>query len=393
MVGVVVMSANLSMCQATTLPGASYQNYPECLVSYLSGEDSNCMGPARTLLLNGYTSITSLDLIAETNNLLAGEIYAPGKIRLIDVPEPKLEQALEGASSGEIIFQVELACLCGSDLLFFEGDYEEYPPEIGHSLHEMIGTVLATNGQRFRRGDRVLCVPNNQVGLFERFRITEERAIPLDPRPSQEEALLAQPLGTVIYALRKLTNLIDWNVAVVGQGPIGQLFNATLRNLGARQIIGIDLLPSRLKTSPRMGATATIDSSREDPIEGVRRLTGGAMADLVVEAVGHREQALNLCVDLCRPQGHIFFFGVPREQLDGIQWRNLWLKNLCVHTSVGPDFTRDFPLAMRWINEGRIDVSPIITHRYPLAEIQAAFDTFRHRRDGALKVFLDFPPR
>lgn len=324
--------------------------------------------------------------------MLAGEIYAPGKVRLIDVPEPKLEQGLEGASGpGEIIFQVELACLCGSDLLFFEGDYEEYAPLVGHSLHEMTGTVVETSGQRFRRGDRVLCVPVNQLGLMQRFRVSEERAIPLDARPSEAEALLAQPLGTVIYALRKLPNLIDWNVAVVGQGPIGQLFNAALRNLGAREVIGIDRLESRLRTSPRMGATAVIDASREDVVDAVRRITGGGMADLVVEAVGHRDQALNLCVDLCRPHGHVLFFGVPRELIDGIQWRNLWFKNLCVHTSVNPDFARDFPLAMRWINEGRVDVSPIITHRYPLSEIQTAFDTFRHRRDGALKVFLDFP--
>lgn len=324
--------------------------------------------------------------------MLAGNIYAPGKIRLVDAPEPTLEPGAEGnGSAGQIIFQPELACLCGSDLLYFEGDYPEYPSVIGHSLHEMIGRVVQTNGSRFRTGDRVLCVPVNQVGLFERFRVSEERAIPLDPRPPEDQALLAQPLGTVIYALRKLPNLIDWNVAVVGQGPIGQLFCATLRNLGARQIIAIDRLESRLKTSPRMGATAVVDASKEDPQVAVQRLTGGAMADLVVEAVGHHDQALNLCVDLCRLHGHILFFGVPREKLNDIAWRNLWVKNLCVHTSVNPDFTKDFPLAMRWIAEQRIDVAPIITHRYPLKEIQTAFDTFRERKDGALKVFIDFP--
>jgi threonine dehydrogenase-like Zn-dependent dehydrogenase len=255
----------------------------------------------------------------------------------------------------------------------------------------MIGRVVQTNGSRFRAGDRVLCVPVNQEGLFERFRVSEQRAIPLDPRPPEEQALLAQPLGTVIYALKKLPNLIDWDVAVVGQGPIGQLFCAALRNLGAREVIAIDRLPSRLKTSPQMGATAVVDATREDPIEAVRRITQGNMADLVIEAVGHRDQALNLCIDLCRPHGHILFFGVPREQLDGISWRNLWWKNACVHTSVNPDFVRDFPLAMRWISERRVDLAPIITHRFPLSEIQTAFETFRNRQDGALKVFIDFP--
>lgn len=324
--------------------------------------------------------------------MLAGNIHAPGKIDLIEVPEPRLEPRPPGDSTaGDIIFEVELACLCGSDLLFFEADYPEYPVVVGHSLHEMIGTVVDTNGRRFKPGDRVLCVPLNQEGLYERFRVSEERAIPLDPRPPEDEALLAQPLGTVIYALKKIPHLIDIDVAVVGQGPIGQLFNAALSNLGARRIIGIDLLESRLKTSPRMGANETIDASREDPVEAVRKLTGGAMADLVIEAVGHRDQCLNLCANLCRRDGRILYFGVPTETLDCVRWRDVMMKNITVHTSINPDFSRDFPLAMRWISEGRIDVTPIITHRYPLAEIQTAFETFQHRKEGALKVFLDFP--
>jgi threonine dehydrogenase-like Zn-dependent dehydrogenase len=319
--------------------------------------------------------------------MLAGDIYAPEKIRLIDVPEMSLDRP------GEILLQVELACLCGSDLLFYEGTYPEFAIEIGHSLHEMIGTVLETTGERFRPGDRVLCVPINQRGLFERFTVTEQRAIPLATNVPEDQALLAQPLGTVIYALRKLPNLIDQNVAIVGQGPIGQLFAAAVRNLGAREIIAIDLLESRLATSPRMGATAVVNASQEDPVEATQRILGGQLADLVIEAVGHREQALNLCTSLCRKFGSILFFGVPRKQVDELHWYDLFRKNLTVYTSVEPDFTRDFPLAMRWISEGRIDVAPIITHRFPLAQIQESFETFRHRRDGALKVFVEFPAK
>jgi threonine dehydrogenase-like Zn-dependent dehydrogenase len=140
-----------------------------------------------------------------------------------------------------------------------------------------------------------------------------------------------------------------------------------------------------------MGATAAIDASKEDPVEATRRILNGHLADVVIEAVGHREQALNLCSDLCRKFGSILFFGVPRKQVDELRWYDLFRKNLTVYTSVEPDFTRDFPLAMRWIAEGRLNVAPIITHRFPLERIQEAFDTFRSRRDGALKVFIDFP--
>ena len=58
---------------------------------------------------------------------------------------------------------------------------------------------------------------------------------------------------------------------------------------------------------------------------------------------------------------------------------------------MNPDFRRDFPLAMQWISEGRIDVSPIITHRYPLAKLQEAFELFRDRTEGAIKVIVNFP--
>ena len=314
---------------------------------------------------------------------------APGRIELIEIPEPTLGLAENGA--GEILFQPECTCLCGSDLPFFERKGEIYPPEVGHSLHEMIGTVIETTGNRFQPGERVLGVPINQQGLFERFVLSDERAIPVDTRVPEEEALLAQPLGTVLYALKKLPAVLDRNVAVVGAGPIGQLFCGALRNLGAREIISIDLLPSRLAVSPKMGATATICNAETDPVAAVREILGGQLADIVIEAVGHHHQALNLCTSLCRQDGRILYFGVPPETIDGVRWRDLFFKNITVHTSVNPDFRRDFPLAMRWIGEGRIDVSQVITHRFPLSEIQTAFETFRDRIDGALKVIVEFP--
>ena len=321
--------------------------------------------------------------------MFAGLITAPSRIELVDTPNAPLPSApTDGAA--QILFQPQLGCLCGSDMPFFE-QTGEFEVELGHSLHEIIGTVVATNGQKFSEGDRVLAVPDNQLGMFEQFVVGEDRAIPLDTRAPIEQALMAQPLGTVICALKKLPGVLDQDVVVVGQGPIGQLYNASLRNLGARQVIGIDPLNERLRQSASLGATSTICSRETDPIEAVADLTGGRMADIVVEAVGHRDQALNLCIDLCRKYGKILYFGVPPETIDGIRWRDMLVKNLSVHTSIHPDFDRDFPLAMQWIGEGRVDLTNLITHRYAVAEIQKAFETFGQRVDGALKVLVDFP--
>ncbi len=319
--------------------------------------------------------------------MLAGEIYDEQKIRLVEIDEP----TLPSDSTGEIIFEPQLACLCGSDLTYFQKTYPEFSPKIGQSLHEMIGTVKATSGSRFKPGDTVLCVPFEHLGLWEQFRVSETRAIHVDPRASDIEQVMAQPLGTVICALRKIPHLIDLDVAVVGQGPMGQLFCAALRNVGARNIIAIDIDAQRLEMSKRMGANHVIDASRNETVESLLAVNGGRLADLVVEVVGHREQTLNLCADLCRRDGEILFFGVPPKQLDGIEWKSLFWKNINVRTTVGPSFERDFPLAMQWVAEKRIDVNPIVTHHYGFDKIQEAFDLFYNHQDGALKVFINYP--
>ena len=321
--------------------------------------------------------------------VFAGQMPAPLQVELVEIPEPELP-VRDPEGPGQIIFQPHLACLCGSDLPFFQGS-DEYPIVEGHSLHEMIGTVVATNGQRYEVGDLVLAVPLEQRGLYERYVVDETRAIPVDTRVPGEHALLAQPLGTVLFALKKLPAVVDLDFAVVGQGPIGQLFNLALSNMGARQIIGIDLLPSRLAQGLQHGATATVCNAEVDAVEAVSELTGARMVDVVIEAVGHADQAINLCVSLARLGGRMLYFGVPPETIDGVHWRDLFMKNLTVHTSCNPDFDRDFPLAMQWIGEGRVDVSGLVTHRFPITEIQQAFELFNSRGDGCLKVFLDYP--
>lgn len=325
--------------------------------------------------------------------MLAGQFVSRREIRLVETTEPELPSA--AVTPGQIVFQPEMTCLCGSDLPFFDGDFEghpiHYPQPVGMSLHEMVGTVVATNGTRWKTGTRVLAVPVGQHGLFERFVLSEQRAVSLDPRLTDEMAMLAQPFGTVVHALKKLPNMIDRDVVVLGQGPIGQMFNAGLRNLGARRIIGIDPVAARLPMSLRMGATDTICARGIDAVEQVREILKGDLPEFVVEAVGHKAQALNDAIELARPSGMILYFGVPANLVDGVRLKPAMLKNLVITTSLHPDFERTFPLAMQWLAEGRVNLAPLITHRFPLSEIQQAFDTFRDRRDAAQKVLVEFP--
>ena len=197
-------------------------------------------------------------------------------------------------------------------------------------------------------------------------------------------------MATVLSALSTLPGLIGATVAVVGQGPIGQLFNACLASLGAQRIIGIDVLEERVEKSCEFGATDAICARGADAVEAVRRVTIGTMADLVVEAVGHEEQAFNLCVELCRDGGRMLYFGVPPERLHDVAWNAAFRKSLTIHMSVPDDLRPFVKMALRAIRQGRIDPSRMMTHRYPLTDVQRAFEAYRDRRAGALKVLLDF---
>ncbi len=318
--------------------------------------------------------------------MYAGEFHEACQARIVEIDGPGRAVDAEGPS---ILFEPELACLCGSDLLYYEGTYPEYPCHVGQSLHEMIGRVVETRGSRFQVGDRVLCVPVEHYGFFQQYYVNESRAVPLDTRASDEQILLSQPLGTVICALKKLPPVMDRDVVVAGQGPMGLLITLTLRNLGARRIITIDENADRIEVSRAVGATDSFHGRAEEAADFVAEATDGTMADLVIEAIGHREQVLNHCIDLCRPFGDILFFGVPPQTIPDLKLKKLFWKNLAVHTSVGPDFQRDFPLAMRWIAERRVDVTPLITHRFDVQHIQQAFELFRMRQDGAIKVLID----
>ncbi|MDG2127909.1 MAG: zinc-binding dehydrogenase [Fuerstiella sp.] len=323
--------------------------------------------------------------------MLAGQFTSRRRIELLDVAEPQLPND----TPGMMIFQPEMTCLCGSDLPFFDGDFEghdiPYPQPLGKSLHEMVGTVVATNGSRWQPGTRVLAVPLEQQGLWERYVLSEDRAIALDDRLSDEIALLAQPFGTVVWALKKLPNMIDRDAVVLGLGPIGQMFVAGLRNMGARRIIGIDPVAERTALALKMGATDVVNSTGGEAEGDVQRILNGELADVTIEAVGHKAQAFNDAVLLTRHHGDILFFGVPPAPMDGIHFKEAMLKNITVRTSLHPDFERTFPLAMQWLAEGRVDLSPLLTHRFSLAQMQGAFDVFRDRREGAIKVLVEFP--
>jgi threonine dehydrogenase-like Zn-dependent dehydrogenase len=316
-----------------------------------------------------------------------GQITARGRISLIEVDSPRPPR------DGEVIVTPETGCLCGSDIPFFSEPQPRYPLTPGLSLHEIVGRVTSTASSSFRTGDRVLAMPPGLLGCAAQLLVADSRLVHIDEALSDEAAVISQPMATVLSALSGVPGVIGLTVAVVGQGPIGQLFNACLSMAGAARLIGIDVRDSRVARSCEFGATDVVvsrEAGGRDAIERVREMTGGTMADLVVEAVGHEEQQFNLATALARNHGRVLYFGIPPDRFDGIAFEPVVRKSLTIYTSVPDDLRPFVKIAMRAIRQGRLNPDRLITHRFEFADLQKAFEAYRDRT--GMKVIIEFRP-
>jgi len=318
----------------------------------------------------------------------AAQIVAPRRFEIVDVDHPDIKRE----KAGSVLIKTYRSALCGSDMPPFVQDRPtaDYPLLAGLSVHECIGTVAETNSGRFKEGDEVLSIPRDRNGLAEYFISSEDLTVALPDVESKDQMVMAQPLGTVIWACRKLGNLINRDVVLVGQGPMGLLMTSMLSNLGAKTIVAADLVEYRLQVANKMGATHTVNVASTDLTATVEEITDGRMADLVVEIVGHQMETINTCLRLVKRNGTVLAFGVPDHNIYDFRYSDFFRKNATFIGSVGLDMQNDVPLAMDMLRQGRIDVSPMITHHLPFTDAQLGFELSLHKKDGAIKVIFDY---
>jgi len=319
------------------------------------------------------------------NRMLAGQITGTRRLEMIEIPIPEI-------ADGQMLVQLEVGSICGSDLPYFLFDKSHpslaeastpLPPTL--SLHELVGFVAQTRSEQFKEGDRVLALPAiPHTGLAEYFVSSDDRAVLL-PDGEAKHLVLSQPLGTVVHAYRKLPEVLETAV-VLGQGPIGQLFTALLRSLGVVQLIAVDVLPERLKVSQRMGATHTVCGSPAEVVAAIETITEGKLVDLAVEAIG-KEETLNLAAKLVRRNGTLLGFGVPHKYNYQFAFHDFFWNEGRLICSLGPTVD-DFRAAVDMISNGVISVAPLVTHTFPFSRAQEAFTLFTDRTDGVIKVVL-----
>ncbi len=318
----------------------------------------------------------------------AAQIVAPRQIEIIDIDKPDISSDPEGT----VLIKTHMNAICGTDMPSFvlEQSADAYPLSPGMTIHECIGEIAESKSDRFKEGDAVLALPGRPGGLAEYFVANEAVTVPLVEFERKDCILMSQPLGTVIWACSKLGNLLNQDVVVMGQGPMGLLFTHLVSNLGAKTVIATDIVDFRLEAAKQMQATHTINAAELDTVAAVEEITDGRMADLVFEVIGHQTETINQAMDLVKRDGTVLAFGVPDDPTYPFRFGDLFRKNLRLIGSVGPDAQNNFPLAMDMIAQGRIDVSPMITHCLPYTQVQRGFELSLYKKDEAIKIVLEY---
>ena len=350
----------------------------------------------------------------------AAVFVEPGRIVLADKPIPDV-------GPQDALMRVTTTTICGTDIHILKG---EYPVERGLIIgHEPVGVIekLGSSVQGYREGQRViagaitpsgwsnacLCGVGSQDGAGTahgwkamggwkfgntidgcqaEYVLVPDAMANLAPVPdelSDEQVLMCPDIMSTGFSGAETAGVrIGDTVAVFAQGPIGLCATAGAKLSGASMVIGVDRLPDRLRVARQMGADHVIDSSRTDPVAEIMRLTEGRGVDIAIEALGLQE-TFEASLRVLRPGGTLSSLGVYSTDLTiPLGAFSAGLGDHRIVTTLCPGGKERMRRLMSVIAGRRVDLEPLVTHRFKLADIEAAYELFSHQRDGVLKVAI-----
>ncbi|WP_280547320.1 MULTISPECIES: NAD(P)-dependent alcohol dehydrogenase [unclassified Halomonas] len=351
----------------------------------------------------------------------AAVFVEPGRIEIDDRPIPDI-------GPNDALIRVTTTTICGTDVHILKG---EYPVETGLIVgHEPVGVIekLGANVQGYREGQRVIAgaicpsftsyacqdgcssqdgghhahgykpmggwrFGNTIDGAQAEYLCVPDAQANLSPVPdglTDDQVLMCPDIMSTGFAGAESANIkIGDSVAVFAQGPIGLCATAGARLRGAGLIIAVDGVDERLEMARKMGADVTLNFRQVDVVSEILKLTGGRGVDASIEALG-LQQTFEQALRVIKPGGTLSSLGVYSESL------TIPLDAFCaglgdhrIVTSLCPGGKERMRRLMQIIDSGRLDLGPMVTHRYPLEKIVDAYDLFSHQRDGVLKVALE----
>jgi len=323
---------------------------------------------------------------------------------------------------GEVLVKVRACAICGSDLRIFYGSKSIEVPITGHEIsgtveevgegvrgtsvgdRVVIETVVGCGGcEACRRGEENRCLNRYRAigyqynGGFAQFILVPREAVKqgnvigFPDNIGFDEAAIVEPLSCVLNGWEPFKRRSrGFASVVIGAGPIGMLHSEYAKSLGSRVIL-VNRTAPRLELAKRIGLKADefIDASRCDVVKRVMELTGGLGANAVICAASSKETQ-EQAIEMAAVDGDVSYFaGISKDDpFARIDTNLLHYKEVHVHGANASN-RGQYLAAIDLIASGKIDVKKIITHRFPLEEIEEAIRTSEDRSADALKVIID----
>jgi alcohol dehydrogenase len=321
---------------------------------------------------------------------------------------------------GEAIVRVTLASVCATDIHIVNG---EFPVRAGLTLgHEAVGVVQELGDSIFgyEPGQRVLfgsttpcgqceyCLSGNAAHCqghlggwrlgntidgaqaeFVRIPFAQANLVPIPSALTDEQVLLLGGVASGGFAAVENGRVgLGDEVAIFGQGPIGLCATMAARLRGAARIFAVDADPFRLEMAGRLGADVVL-AAGADPVAAILRATGGRGVEVAIEAYGGQSTFSN-ALSCLAPAGILSSVGVYSKSLTiDVSSIEAGLAGKTIITTLNPGGKGRLARLLRLIEAGRIDLTPLLTHRVPLDRIVEAFQLARQRKDNVLKVAID----
>ena len=327
------------------------------------------------------------------------------QVEIDERPEPQ-------ARPGWVVVRVESASLCGTDAHQYDGRIDTPFPRVpGHdfagrvdSVGEgvdagLVGRPVAVKPSLpcaecadCQAGRLADCTRKRLIGLWSDGCLTEKIAVPqvnLVPRPDGVEAWqasLLEPLAVGLNTVDRLRITVGETVLVLGQGPIGLALARLCALSGAGRLVVTDAREAPFAVSRAYGATDCINVAETDPTIAVADLTGGIGADVVIETSGFPASSA-IVLDVVRKEGKVAHIGWAND-LPPLPVIPIMAKTLTVFGVGGNGGRGQYERSLELVRSGRVDLDPMVTHRYSLDDIAEAFETTASKAGGAIKVVV-----
>ncbi len=334
---------------------------------------------------------------------------APGVITFREIPIPE-------TGPDQVLVKIRKIGICGSDIHVFHGThpYVSYPLTQGHEVSGeiaelgeyvtdlQVGQKVTIEPQVFcgrcypcLHGRYNLCEKLKVMGFqttgtaSEYFAVDASKVTPLPDTMTYGEGAMIEPLAVTVHAARRFPEVKGARAVVLGCGPIGILLIQSLKALGAATVMATDISDSRLALAAQLGADVTVNTGREDCRTRLLDTFGPDRADVIYECAG-TDITMDQAIQNARKGSTIILVAVFGKQAH-VDLAKLNDSELDLNTSMMYRH-QDYVDAIRFVREGKVQLKPLQSARFPFRDYQRAYEYIDHHRESTMKVLIDVDP-